>query len=448
MMNKLYSYSILLTACFFSLLTSCKTNGHINLGGDDGLTLELADSVKVLASTYLLNALPTSNTGIILSGALDDPEFGKTKASSYMQLKTAFSNSSLPEDAAFDSLNLVLKYSGYTYGDTTVAQRLMVNRLVDRIVLDKVNGGIENEERPVFVDGDAIYSTGSFKFDPELLGERMFKPRPRGKDSVLVSLSKSLGAELLHMVLKKDKKVTDAEEFQDYFKGIVIRSENGKSINGFKADSVKMLLHYHFKGSDGIQKRSMLTFALNLRTHQFNRLETDRKDTKLNGLGNSYKEIQSDKTDHQVYVQAGTGIVTKLQLPGLLEFIKEPKVIINKMQLIIETRPANYMAFKPPASLILFIANSSNTPKAVLKGQSADGFQQAYFQKGDEAGSNGKYVFELADYAQQLKKGEHKNTSLLLSVPLSALTTGVDRLVIKGNQQVLSIKTKILYTKY
>lgn len=447
-MNKLFQYLPILLACFFSLFTACKSNGTINMGNDDGLSLELADSIQVIGSTYLLDSLPTSNTGSILLGELNDNDLGKTNVSSYMQFKTDFTTGALQNGAVYDSLNLVLKYNGYTYGDTLAAQRLLVNRLTERIVLRKVKGGIEDEERPVFVEGDAIYSTSSFKYEPVALGERLFTPRPKKSDSVIVNLNKALGAEMFQMIVNKDKRITDAEEFQDYFKGIVIRSENGKSINGFKADSAKIYLYYNYRSNDGMLKKSKIAFSLNLKTHQFNHIETDRKNTKLSELNYQHRELKSELTDHQLFIQGGAGIVTKLQLPGLLEFVKEPKIVINKVQLIIETKPDTYGTFKAPSSLILFIANSSNTPKSIVKAQFSDAIQQASFQKGNEAGSNGRYVFELADYAYQLKKGEHKNTSLLLSVPLSGLMNGLDRLLIKGNKPAVSVKTKILYTKF
>jgi hypothetical protein len=450
MIKPTHYYLLLFLACLSTFFMACKSTGGINLGGDDDdLTAELTDSIKVIASTYLLDSLPTSATGSILVGTLDDADMGKINVCSYMQIKTGFvSGFTFPENSRFDSLNLALIYGDYSYGDTLATQHITVNRLSDRIVLRTPKGGIEDEERPVFVSGDALYSTSNFKYDPAILGQRDFKPRPKGKDSVLINLSNTLGTELFQMITNKDKRISDTEEFQDYFRGIVLRSANGKSITAFKADSIKIFLHYSYQGTDGMRKSDRLEFNLNSAAYQFNHIDVDRSSTKIGGLNYSNRELKSEVTDNQLFLQGGTGLVTKLELPGLLEFLKEPKVVINKLQLIVETKPETYSVFKAPSSLILFIANSANTPKSIVTTPFSDVNQQVYFQKGNEAGSSGRYIFELGEYANDLRKGLHKNTSLLLSLPITELTTSLDRLHIKSNKTSISIKTKIIYTKY
>ena len=443
-------YVPFLLLCLITFFAACKGGNTIDLGsGDDELSAELTDSIKVIASTLLLDSLPTSATGLILLGEVNDADFGKMNVSSYLQMKTDFTNPSLPEDARFDSLNLVLKYSGYAYGDTLISQHLMVNRLDERITLRAVSGGIEDEERPVFVSGEALYSTSTFKHEAIAIGEKDFKPRPKGGDSIVVKLNSAWGAEMFRMIVNKDSRIINTEEFQDYFKGFVIRSAGGKSITGLKADSVKMQLFYSYMGTDGMQKSAKLGYSLNSAAYQFNHIETDRSNTKLSGLSYAQPEIKSELTGQQLFIQGGTGLVTKLQLPGLLEFLKEPRVVINKLQLIIETRPDTYSVFKAPSSLILFIANASNTPKAIVQTPFVESAQQAYFQQGNEAGSSGRYVFELGEYANDLRKGLYKNTSLLLSLPVNNLMNSLDRLHVKGSSAVsVSVKTKIIYTKY
>ncbi|WP_316811615.1 DUF4270 family protein [Pedobacter heparinus] len=435
--------------CLSTLFMSCKNTGSINMGGGDELTAELTDSIEVIASTYLLDSLPTSATGSILVGTLEDADMGKVNVSSYMQIKTGFvSGFSFPEKSRFDSLNLVLIYGTYSYGDTLATQQLLVNRLTERMVLRTPTGGIEDEERPVFVSGNALYSSSRFNYEPAVLGQRDFRPRPKSKDSVWIKLSNTLGTELFQLIGNKDKRTTDADEFQDYFRGIVLRSANGKSVTAFMADSTKIFLHYSYQGTDGMRKSDRLEFTLNSAAYQFNHIDVDRSQTKISSLNYSNREVKSGLTEEQLFLQGGTGLVTKLQLPGLLEFLKEPRVVINKMQLIVETKPETYATFKPPSSLILFIANSANTPKSILTASFSDISQQAYFQKGDEAGSSGRYIFELGEYANDLRKGLHHNTSLLLSLPVGQLTTSLDRLHMKSGKAAISVKTKLIYTKY
>lgn len=450
MIKKHIAFTLFLLAFYGFFLSSCKNSGSINLGNDDNpLSVEVMDSISVRTSTYLLDSLPTSNLNTVLIGSVNDADFGKTTATSYMQLKPTFSSSSpIPEGASFDSLNLVLPYNKYYYGDTTTLFQLAVHRLKQEIVLRDPNNGNEAEEKPVFVDGKALYNTSSFSYDPVPLGTKEFKPKPNSKDSVMISIKPSLGKEFFDLMVKKDRKITDIKDFLEYFNGIILKSNQGASVIGVNADAVKMRLYYSYKDSEGFPTKGSEVFNLNSKEYQFNHIESDRKQTLLSPLNYKARELSADLTNQELFVQAGIGVVAKLSMPGIESFLNSHNVAVNKAELVIETNPQTYAVFKVPKTMMLFIANSSSVPKSIMLEPFGKENQLVGFRPGNETGSNGKYVFQLTGFVNEIRKGGHKKTSLLLSVPLSELFNTVNRLHILNKNEIKSIKLKILYTKF
>lgn len=432
---------------FLLLLSACKGDNTIGFPDKDPLTIEVMDTVNILASTVILDSLPTSNMGVIMLGSIDDKDFGKVKASSYMQFSpktTGISN--IPANAKFDSLTLVLKYNGYYLGDTIVAKEIRVHRLTQNIKLWKMKQDAELEERPVFGEEEALYSTSKFDYQVAALGTKLFKPRPKSNDSLSITLDQQLGKEFFNLVVEKDNKGIQRTEFLEYFKGLFLTTANGNSITGFNADP-RLEVHYHYEHYDGTVKTGRIIYDMDSKNMQFNHIDADRSATNIKELNYRRKEVDLLTTKGQLFVQGGTGIVTKLLMPGLSTFLKEPKIAINKVELVIETASDTYSTFKAPEGLILFIANTSNTPKVIVHELFAKEPQRARFQPGNDAGSNGRYVFQLTDYVSELKKGQHHNTSLMISLPVVELTSTLNRLHILNKKSGMPIRLRVIYTK-
>jgi hypothetical protein len=446
-MEKIIFSRFLLTSIVCVLLYSCKSNGKLDIGDKGNISLELTDSIQVQTSTVLFDSLPSNNTGVMLSGKISDPDVGQVVAEPYLQLKVLSDLKRVPSNAVFDSLSLVLRYNGYSYGDTIPQFRFSVYGLKQSIKLRKLREGNEAEDLPVFVNKAALYTSSSFEYDPVVMGSIVLRARPNSKDSVGVRLDPKLGKTFLNLILNKDRNMTDPESFLNYFKGLVIRTENAKSILGFNTDSLKMYLYYHTVISDGTSKKERVVFGLNDKTLQFNHIESDRSATLLKTLNYTNKELKSENTEGRTFLQGATGIVTKINLPGLEKFLSE-KLSVNKAELIIETNPETYLTYKAPPSLMLFIANKANVPKAILTDPFNTSRQIAVFRPGSETGSNGRYTFILTEYVNNTRKGTYRDGSLLLSVPLNELFSTVHRLNIKDKKQISSIKLLLYYTKF
>lgn len=449
MMKIKNAVAILLIGFFASALIACKNSDNsIGFTGDDLLTVEITDSINVLSSTYLLDSLPSSNTGVIMVGKTNDPALGKLSVSSYFRIKPD-ADLVIPQNAVFDSLRLVLKYNKYSYGDTSRIQELSVHRLLEHIKLHRSNSHIEPEEQPLFAkDEDALFNTSSFRYEKNPLGKHVFKPSPNGTDSVSIRLQDQWGLELFKLLIAKDKRVTDAAEFVNYFHGFHLQANADASVIGFNAPDVKMYVHYQYPDDNGFRKKGRSMFSLHDKQYQFNQMKADRQSTHFKDLTGSHQELAAGKSNQQLFLQGGTGVVTKILLPGLTQLMKEPGIIVNKAELIIQTKPSTYKLYKAPPALILFIANGRNTPKFILSEPYKDPIQQAMFNPANDGKGLASYTFLLTEYVDKLKKGEHKDTSFLLSLPVDDLIRTVNSLHIMNGEAVASISTRIIYTKY
>ena len=117
--NKLYALIILLTGIFFN---ACQNNPEKFTLGEEYVesqtNISLVDTFSVSLSTVILDDMPTSATETILVGHYRDDTFGEINSHSYMQFDIPVSVN-LQTDENYDSLNLVLKYNTYSFGDTT-----------------------------------------------------------------------------------------------------------------------------------------------------------------------------------------------------------------------------------------------------------------------------------------------------------------------------------------
>ena len=123
---------ILTWSAVIAVFTACDNEpgslGVAHTTVDKDFAVVLVDTIKVAASTVLLDSIPTSGTGSILIGGYSDPKLGVLNAEGYIQV--GIGDAWEPADnAIYDSLVLVMNYSGYHYGDTSNAQTFIARRI-------------------------------------------------------------------------------------------------------------------------------------------------------------------------------------------------------------------------------------------------------------------------------------------------------------------------------
>lgn len=417
----------------------------VNLNQEDLLGVNISDTFMVTTSTLILDSLPTAGKGVLLTGNINDAVLGAIKAASYFQISpTDLASVSLPEDARFDSIKLRLEYSGYYYGDTSTAQDLSVHRLTNRIEIKSVPGYLEPEESGIFSSTATFFNRSTVPFNPVSLASKRILPRPLSSDSIMLGLPESLGKELFALIKNNDTKISNTEEFLDYFNGLVIKSD-GNSIIGLK-DSTVVKIYYSYLSDNGLRVKKELLFGLYDANHQFNNITADRTNTLLQNLGITAKLLPSTATGNKTYIQGGIGLVTKIEFPGVAYLVGDERTSINKAELIIQSTTGQDRPYSLPRELVLMVANKNNIPQSVFT--NASGASSLYLNKNDEGIAKASYSYTLTDYISNYAT-TYKNTSLLLSLPVSDLQNTVSRLEI-GSQENANAKIKLIitYTKF
>ena len=243
--------------------------------------------------------------------------------------------------------------------------------------------------------------------------------------------------------------MADTESFQEYLKGFVIRPDHDNTtVIGFR-DSVEIRINYSYTGSDGFKTSESKKIVTGDRNYQYNNIDYDRSNTDFEDLGTSKKEIKSSETNGDTFIQSGTGVVTKIDIPSLHEFMHTPGVSVNKAELIVETKNKIDGSYPAPETLMLFIANNNNNPISfVTYPFSGNEMQNALYIPGNSTGKDGRYEFDLIEYIKTVNEPQNAGKTLMLSAGINRLFNSTNTLLIAKENQIPKIKLNIVYTQF
>lgn len=437
----------------FTVLSSCDKDLNVSLDQtEDNLELTAIDSMSIYVSTAQLSHLPSTESGVLLIGKNSSESTGSIKSSSYFRLTLENYSNNLPNEAKYDSLNLIIKPNKqkYFYGDTTQNQKISVHRLLEPLVSKNLSSNIGNYNIPIYVQGASIFTDQQFDYEEMPLGEITFRPTISSLDSLNIKLDNQLGEDLFDLIKNNDFRVANTESFQEYLKGMVIRpDEENTCIIGFN-DTLELQINYSYIGSDGFRKSESKNIVMGSKAFQYNNIEYDRTGSTFEGLNTSTKELKSELTNGDVLIQGGSGTVAKIQIPSLNDFMHIEDITINKVELVIETKADIHGMYPPPSSLMLFIADKNNNPVSFVPVPfgAANQIQYSYFIPGNTTGKNGAYKFDLINYIKNINEPTNAGNSLMLSVGLPDLFSNVNSMLIAKENNKPKIKLNIVYTKF
>jgi hypothetical protein len=418
---------------------------------NEDLGVTLMDSLTINTATVQLEYVPTSNTGSLLVGKIDNDAIGLTTVSSYFRLAFSSFTNDIPEGATFDSVNLVLTPNAAKYylGDTTQNQTIHVHEVTETIETKTISSINGSSTVPVYVTGAAIFADQRFDYDATALGSLTFRPRISSMDSLDIRLDDSFGEEIFDMIIKGDTKVANNDNFQQYLKGLVLVADDANTAIIGLNDTVSMELNYSYMGSDGFSKTGKTTITTGSRTYQYNHFAYDRSGTVFAALDTDNRELKSSATNGDHFLQAGTGVVTKLEFPSLKRFLNEPDMAVNKIELVIETDGHNYGLFPNPESLMLLIANKhTGVPVSYVPTAYGTAIQNALLAPGNAFGRRSTYRFNLIDYIKTVNNIANAETCLYLAVSSPSIFGKANIATIAKEDNQPKIKLNIVYTKF
>ncbi len=425
-------YLCLVLACFpiiFSCSTDELTIGTNFVGSQSYVTL--IDTFAVEMSTILFDSLKTSDDTIILVGNYSDTLFGKITCNSAFEIGIPKSRDFEPTDI-YDSICLILRFTGYYYGDTLTEHSFSVHPL--------------SEDLEPYTDG-CLYNTTTIGYNPEPLGSVSYIPKPLTNDSMYVLLDEDFGSELFNLYLDNGNFTTNSE-FLLYLKGILLKpiDLNTNCILGFNASNAVIRIYYH-RYEQYLNKLYVDLPLINTK-EQYNQIITDFSASNyLSGITNTPTGLVSNSSGDMSFMQGATGLMQKIIFPSLNEllYINENGALL-KAELVLVPEKTSYLNFSLPEVIIYKTDRYNNILGYVYNEY---GYTVSGSLKNDEIyHENSSYTFDITKYIndQMDQKYINSNFGLLISLGSGNIASTLDRLVISSNTS--SPKLKIYYVTY
>jgi hypothetical protein len=423
---------------FLSVLLSCTNENMTFTIGDKYIdpesSLHFVDSITINSYTIKIDSLRTSGYGTVLIGQYHDNVFGSVHSRSFFTVGLPLNKTLASREAVYDSLHLIMIYNNYSVGDTTAVFTMKAHRLTQKL-------------KPR--DDGSLYNTSSIPFDIAEFGSISFVPRPHGTDTVKMKLDDNFGNELFLLLDNKDEKVATSESFLNYFKGLIIDYDTTDiAVLGFKVgeSTLLMRLYYHYFDFQVIKKN--MDFPVAFSNIQFNQISS---------LNPSFipPETQTEKlpaseSDNHTFIQAGTGISTKVEFPYLRNLRQlYDHVKILKADLVFEPVKNSYNEIPLPEETSLFISDRLN--------RFGNGFLdvRGNYETGDLTidkvfQEETTYVFKITSFIENAIHDQSDDVpSLILTITPDQLYKSLDRLVL--NSQLTrnhNLKLRIFYMNY
>ena len=402
------------------------------------------DTIKVAASTVMLDSTVTSGQSSGLIGSYKDPTFGTVSAQSFAQVTLPYLSSSSsfavlalpPADvglAVYDSVYVYLANDNFVYGDSTKPITIGVHRLTEDFISSK------NYTKDNVLGYNATpMASKEFNF------KDLKKSFSTAQDSLLkYKLPNTFGQELFDLIGKDAG--TTIEKFTSAVKGLAfVANQNAAAVYGLSISNSYIQLYYHTTNSTD-RKSIPFTFL----SQRFSQIKGDKKGTALQNL-QLFQSISANLTNNRTYMQTGLGISTKMQFPTLAALQKNKDITINKAELVIEPDLDQITGnFRPPAQFALVQIGTDNRLKKTssniidyvgLDAISGTQYVAAY------SSTNNNYSFNFTSYLQdlinkkQISDGLVLVPSVLTATSIGINNTNVSRAVFK------SIKLKVYYS--
>jgi hypothetical protein len=437
-MNKLnnrYFTKYLVIACIwagYSLYTSCTPNSGIgaNVLPKGTINASFIDTSTVQTSIIMEDSAQTNNQSLYLLGSYNDPVFGPTKASVYTQLVLPGGNANPFYGAGYISTNTqsvildsaVLNLS-YTTGATGNYFGDVGPQTVQVYLMDSG-----------FVAADPYYSSSVRPYH-KLLGERTIIPNFTAYDSVYYPAKpKTLVAyynprmriKLDHQWAQSwvdtglsaytgplkgglnDTVVLSEAAFVRHMSGIYITVNNPMQFPGqgsilytdLYAYGTSVVFYCRVINNNGgviDTNYTLPSFNINTGCKSFNHYDHNYLSTPFYVPHAKHTIVSSP---NNVYVQGLGGVITKIKIPYIMNWINKGPIIVNRAEVEIPVETQDIGNYSPPSQMYLIGINDTSTVLSTSTFTLPD--QYTTYYGGTYDAFNHKYVFDIAEYVQNV----------------------------------------------
>jgi len=409
-----FSAIVLFGLLAISMFTGCEKPGVIGLDvqpESDKFNVSFSDTTTLIAYTVRADSIRTDEPILSLLGTYDDPVFGYTAASFYTQFSMTTNNVGFGSLFDPDSLVLTIGYAG-SYGPAPSAQIVNVYRLTEDIYEDS-----------------AYYSNSNFDYHPIELASVSIAPVDQ--DSVVrIKLDSSNS-----VFSANDSFFVDNAAFQDFFKGFYISTDTSMSGGILYLDMLssytKLTLYYNDSMS--------FDFLIDAESARSNKFVHDYTGT----------EVESQLQDSAlggslVYVQPMAGVKVEIQMPHLLDWVKNQQIAINKAELVFDVYDDVSLTSYPNPENLFILGAGANT---II----TDQYEGASYFGGTYDATSMQYSFNIARYIHEILYDGREDDGLYLIIPNNLLSSGsvvsANRVIIGGPKNIdLKMKLNLTYT--
>ena len=352
-----------------------------------------------------------------LVGDFQNPAYGRVSCNSYFQAILDNDDFSPGSDIKYDSMVLVLDPL-YSFGAPDGLIKIGIHRLKENLNVETIYHTFDKAEYD-----KTPMATESFTAQ-ELLNKRLrIHLDDLGQELAQKNREQSFASEFF----------TDNSRFTDYFKGFALITEFGENaILGFSPEissnssQTGLYFYYNFildpNTPDADTIYASYKFGINLEGAGFNQIISERPE-QLSTLKSAGELVSSTETMNQGFIQAGSGVLTELQIPNILDFKERyNNVIVNRAEIVIPSIENDIQYYEPPETIFMF---RSNENQRILPFE-----QGAFGEIGIALKSNDQYLIDITDYFQALIEGREEESGYIFIPTLNGST--VNQFIFNG----------------
>lgn len=409
---------------FFTL--SCTKIDSTSLGKD---LIPVVDNIHTFDTTLDVIATNFDNANLcdsvrrndlhVLGIIANDPYFGSTTASIYVELKPEYFPFKFPEhdqdSIIVDSVVLALKYS-HSYGDSNSISKVQVYPLTD---------GFKN---------DSVYTTCNiFNYTNNLLGEKTFRSGDL-KDSIFAFRENSvsqlripINKSFVQDWVKFDTSLLKNDSiFKTTSKGFAIvpdASVGGSALNYFNLTSADTRLSIYVRTSKaGVKDTAIVDFPMTIYSGEANSVIRNRGTSEI-----TQHVSQPPQGDQEIYLQTSPGSYAEIKIPGLTGMSNR---VILRAELIVDqiySTTSFDNIFDVPYFLYLDTKDTSTSGRyiPIPCDFSTLEVQNNFYTLGghpnkvvnDLGQSINRYIFNISRYVQTIVTKQNLNATLRLRAP-------------------------------
>lgn len=328
----------------FAIFNSCEEKGDFGLGSDDVAPIEFdAENISLSTGIVWLDSVNSANLGRVFVGEHSGSDFGDMTAKAYMALDlNENSHPVLTADDILDSVKVNFRVN-FLYDTSSMnrALNLRAYKIGEAFPSDRYT------TRSELIQTNELIASGDVQVD--------------NFDSVY-SIDVDLNwAQQVFSGIRDDNVTFDTQlGFNGFFPGFVFRHEgNSENIFGITTgSSFEVVFYYSVPLTDGgFANRTIAMTGAGQPT--FHHLTSDRSATEfavVQETGVEYDQVS------KLVVQAGIGLVTKLNLSDLERFANtNDDAIVNLAQITLGPIGDLPQGISPPSTLLLLLTDVRNT---------------------------------------------------------------------------------------